>query len=304
MKLIKLTPAVKSYLWGGDFFQKYGKFPETKIISELWELSVRPGNSSLIASGAFRGKPLAEVLTTKEVGRASERFPFFPILIKLIDAKENLSVQVHPNDEYALKHENSFGKSEMWYIISADEGAGLYVGFNDDYAPKEIEEHLNKGTILQTLNFFKVKPGDCFIINPGTIHAIGQGVRLLEIQQNSDLTYRLYDYNRTEKDGKPRELHIQKALKVLNYSKYVHHKTSSSVLADNQYFTVEHHPIKQELIINKSNSFVAFTFLSGEGKVDDLEYRSFDTFFLPAGQTCKINGHGEIIMTYITDDKK
>lgn len=300
MELIKLTPAVKSYLWGGTFFQKYGKSPETEIISELWELSVREGNSSIIASGPLKNRPLIEVLTPKEIGPASKRFLFFPVLIKLIDAKENLSVQVHPSDDYALTHENSFGKSEMWYIISADDGAGLYVGLNNDYSQKEIETKLHNGTILETLNFFEVKPGDCFIINPGTIHAIGQGVRLIEIQQNSDLTYRLYDYGRVGKDGKPRELHIQKALKVLNYSQYHHQEVKGLILANNQYFTVEHHHVDREMKIKNADSFVTFTFLSGEGTANELTYKPFDTFFLPTGKEVKIKGQGEVILTYIS----
>ena len=294
-KVVKLFPTVKSYLWGGTYFKPYvqGDFD---VISELWVLSVRGENSAYLSNG----KRLDEVLTKEDVGPASNRFPYFPLLIKLIDAKDNLSVQVHPSDEYALKNENSFGKSEMWHIISADEGAGLYVGFKKDYVKEEIEKHLKDGSILETLNFFKVKPGETYIINPGTIHAIGAGVRLIEIQQNSDLTYRLYDYLRKDKDGNFRPLHIDKALKVINYHKYDLSQPNGSLLANNQYFKVEKIVVNQELTISANNdSFISFTFLSGQGMVDDIPYQQFDTFFLPYGKSCVIKGEGVLIASSV-----
>ena len=210
-KVVKLKPFIKSFIWGGDYFQQYGK-GDLEVISELWELSLREGFSSTIVSGPDSGKPLVDVMKQEDVGPVSKRFPYFPLLIKLIDAKDNLSVQVHPSDEYALKNENSFGKTEMWHIIDADEGAGLYVGLNDNYTREDIEKKLKDSSILDALNFYKVKPGETYLINAGTIHAIGKGVRLIEIQQNSDLTYRLYDYLRKDKNGNYRELHIEKAL--------------------------------------------------------------------------------------------
>ena len=229
-----------------------------------------------------------------------ERFPYFPLLIKLIDAKENLSVQVHPSDDYALKYENSFGKSEMWHIISADEGSGLYVGLNKDYAKEDIEKALKEGTILDCLNFFKVKPGDTFIINPGTIHAIGAGVRLIEIQQNSNLTYRLYDYNRVDQNGNPRELHILKALEVINYKKYEPIKEENGYLADNQYFTVKKVSFDGEVKISANErSFVSFTFLDGNGFVNDISYSQFDTFFLPYKKECLIKGKGTVVISVV-----
>ena len=298
-KVVKLNPCVKSYIWGGQFFQRFGK-GDFDVISELWELSVRGENSSLIASGEDKGKRLDEVITNDDIGPVSKRFPYFPLLIKLIDAKDNLSVQVHPSDEYALKNENSFGKSEMWHIISADEGAGLYVGFNKDYKKEEIEKHLNDGTILNTLNFFKVKPGETYLINPGTIHAIGKGVRLIEIQQNSDLTYRLYDYLRKDKDGNYRPLHIQKALEVINYRKYKISQPKGSLLADNRYFKVEKISFEVELSLKANkDSFISFTFLEGEGMVDDISYQQFDTFFLPYGKSCTITGKGTLVVSSV-----
>ena len=299
-KVIKLSPSIKSYVWGGTYFQQFGKGNQ-EVISELWELSVRGNDSSLIASGPLEGKRLDEVISNEDIGPVSERFPYFPLLIKLIDAKENLSVQVHPSDEYALKHYDSFGKSEMWHIISADKDAGLYVGLNKDYSKEEIENKLKDGSILETLNFFKVKPGETYIINPGTIHAIGKGVRLIEIQQNSDLTFRLYDYLRKDKDGNYRPLHIEEALKVINYKKYEPIQTGSSLLADNRYFKVERKEVNGELLIDANkDSFISFTFLSGKGMVDDIEYQQFDTFFLPYKKSCLIKGEGTVIVSSVS----
>ena len=300
MELVKLKPIVKDYIWGGKYFQSFNTGLGLDRVSECWELSVRESDSSIRATGPYKDKPLNEVIHKEDVGPIQDRFPYFPLLIKLIDAKENLSVQVHPSDEYALKHENSFGKSEMWHIISADEGAGLYVGLNDNYTKEDIEKALKEGNILQYLNFFKVKPGDTFVINPGTIHAIGAGVRLIEIQQNSNLTYRLYDYNRLDQFGNLRELHIDKALKVINYQKYQQDKYPDDVLCDNRYFTVREVSFDKELKISANEqSFISFTFLDGEGFVNDIEYKKFDTFFLPYQKECLIKGKGRIVISTI-----
>ena len=163
-----------------------------------------------------------------------------------------------------------------------------------------MEKHLNDCTILDTLNLFKVKPGETYIINPGTIHAIGAGVRLIEIQQNSDLTYRLYDYLRKDKDGNYRPLHIEKALKVIDYHKYNLCQPEGSLLADNQYFKVERMNVNGELTLKADkDSFISFTFISGKGMVDDIEYRQFDTFFLPYGKSCHIKGEGTLIVSSV-----
>ena len=300
MELVKLKPGVKDYIWGGTYFKKFNKGTSLDRVSECWELSVRDNDSSIIASGKDEGKRLVDVITKEDIGPVMERFPYFPLLIKLIDAKENLSVQVHPSDDYALKYEQSFGKSEMWHIISADEGSGLYVGLNRDYTKEEIERALKEGNILNCLNFFKVKPGDTFVINPGTIHAIGAGVRLIEIQQNSNLTYRLYDYNRVDKDGNPRELHIKKALDVIDYKQYKVVKTGNELLADNKYFTVKEVNFDKELEVNANErAFISFTFLEGEGKVNDIPYSKYDTFFLPYGKKCLIKGKGKVVISTV-----
>ena len=297
--VVKLKPVVKSYIWGGQYFQKYGK-GDQPVISELWELSVRDGNSSIIAEGEYQGQELKNVITKNDVGPVASRFPYFPLLIKLIDAKSNLSVQVHPSDDYALKNENSFGKSEMWHIIDADEGAGLYVGLKENSSKEDIEKRLNDGTILEVLNFFKVKVGETYIINPGIIHAIGAGVRLIEIQQNSDLTYRLFDYNRVDANGNPRELHIEKALKVIDYQKYQTKNQTNGVLADNQYFKVRRETVYDGMVIAADReSFVSFTFIEGNGTVDGIKYQQFDTFFLPFGVKCTVKGNGVVVISEV-----
>jgi len=292
----KLKPIIKSYIWGGDYFKPYreGVFDN---ISESWELSLRKDNNVLVEG---LDKPLNEVLSKKDLGPACDRFPYFPLLIKLIDAKDNLSIQVHPSDEYALVKENSFGKSEMWHIIDADKDAGLYVGLNKDYSRDEIEKKLKDSSILDCLNFYKVKPGDTFLINPGTIHAIGKGVRLIEIQQNSDLTYRLYDYLRKDKNGNYRELHIDKALEVIDFHKFEKKSVSGDVLADNKYFKVVRKEINGEFRLSADEgSFISFTFIDGQGKVDEIDYHKFDTFFLPNGKSCLIEGVGVIVISSV-----
>ena len=300
MELVKLAPAVKDYIWGGTYFKAFNKGTSLERVSECWELSVRDADSSIIASGKDKGKLLVDVITKEDVGPVQNRFKYFPILIKLIDAKDNLSVQVHPSDDYALKNESSFGKSEMWHIISADEGSGLYVGLNKKCCKEEIQKALENGNILDYLNFYKVKPGDTFVIDPGTIHAIGKGVRLIEIQQNSNLTYRLFDYNRVDKNGNPRELHIQKALEVINYNKYEVKKSNGDLLADNQYFTVKEMSFDGEITLQANEkSFISFTFIKGEGKVDDIEYKQYDTFFLPYGKKCVVKGKGTLVISSV-----
>ena len=297
-KVVKLKPVIKSYIWGGNYFQPYLGLSDEKI-SELWELSVRKGSSSIIDSGEFKDRPLDEVLTEQDVGPIQDRFSYFPLLIKLIDAQDNLSVQVHPNDEYALKNEHQYGKTEMWHIISHDEGSGLYVGLNKDYSKEEIAYSLNDGSILEKLNFIPVQDGDTFLIKSGTIHAIGKGVRLIEIQQNSDLTYRLFDYLRKDKDGNYRELHINKALEVIDYHKYDTKQNKGPVLADTPFFHVERKEVNNELHLKADSSFLSFTFIKGEGMVDDIPYHQFDTFFLPYGKECIIKGNGTIIISKV-----
>ena len=295
-KVVKLLPVVKSYIWGGQYFQKFGK-SDLDVVSELWELSINGEDTCIEASTR---KPLSELVNKNDLGPNANKFPYFPLLIKLIDAKDNLSVQVHPSDDYALKFENQFGKCEMWYVLDADEGSGLYVGLNDDYSKEEIETKLKDSSIMECLNFFPVKTGDVFLIRPGTIHAIGKGVRIIEIQQNSKLTYRLYDYLRKDKNGNYRELHIDKALKVIDYHKYSPTKSENGLLADTEYFKVNKLDFDGEVVLSADQgSFISFTLIDGEGQVDELSCKKFDTFFLPNGKKCVVKGKGTLIVSRV-----
>lgn len=297
MAIYKLIPALKDYIWGGTNLKKYRK-TDLDIISESWELSFHQDGLSKIEIDN-KLVNLSDVVKKEDLGEKASNFPFFPVLIKLIDAKENLSVQVHPSDEYALKNENSFGKTEMWYVISALEGAGLYVGFKEDENKENVEKYLHDGTILDHLNFFKVKEGDCYFIPSGTIHAIGKGVTLIEIQQNSNLTYRLYDYNRVDKNGLKRPLHIEKALNVIDYNRYQKEEKRDNLLGKCKYFTSYKLDASIDKKIYYKDSFTSITFLSGEGKINNLDYKKFDSFFISAGEECLLKGNGTYILTRV-----
>ena len=300
MDTVKLKPSVKSYIWGGTNLKKYGKESKEDVISETWELSFHDDGLSLVDSGIYKGKTLKEVVKKDDLGTNVSTFTFFPCLIKLIDSASPLSVQVHPSDEYALKNENSYGKTEMWYILDHEKDAGIYVGFKNNETQSDVEKALNNGTILDKLNFFKVKKGECYFIKSGTIHAIGKGVTLIEIQQNSNLTYRLYDYNRKDKNGNTRELHISKALKVIDYNKYVPITFNEGIIGTCKYFTSKKVEFKNEYVIeNDEKSFSSITFIDGLGTVNDIKFKKYDTFFVPANKKAIIKGNGEFIITKV-----
>ena len=219
-KPILLRPSGKDYIWGGrrlkDEFEKdIDAFP----LAETWECSTHPDGPSYVVNGEFAGKELKEVikLHPEFLGKRNEGLDELPILIKFIDANSDLSVQVHPTDEYAKENENGqLGKTEMWYVLDARNDAKLIYGFNRDYSEQEIRTAINNGTLMNHLQQVPVEKGDLFFIEAGTVHAIGEGTLVAEIQENSNLTYRLYDYERVDKNGKQRELHIDKALAVAN----------------------------------------------------------------------------------------
>lgn len=217
---LKLKPAFKDYLWGGTKLRDvYGKDCSFDKVAESWELSCHKDGNSVIDNGEAKGMTLAEYIEKEGktiLGKNCERFENFPVLIKLIDAKDNLSVQVHPDNEYALRVEGEYGKTEMWYIVDCDEGAELIYGFKGIVSKEEFAERIKNNTLLEITNSVPVKKGDVFFIRSGTLHAIGKGILIAEIQQNSNTTYRIYDYGRVGKDGKPRELHVEKAKDVTN----------------------------------------------------------------------------------------
>jgi len=252
MEILKLVPECKDNIWGGvKLKEKYGKKTDKDPVAESWELSFHKDGPTRLENG----KTLQETVTAKELGKNCDGFPFFPMLVKLIDAKQDLSVQVHPSDAYALKNENSFGKTEMWYIVEADEGAKIYLGFKKDVSQEEYEAAIKNNTLIELLNAFEVQAGDCYFIPSGTIHAIGTGCLICEIQQNSNLTYRVYDYGRKDKNGKERELHVEKALKVTNLSKYEYKPLRIStqqgeLLGLSRYFTTTSMAVDGEVCVH------------------------------------------------------
>lgn len=265
-KFYKLTPVLKSYIWGGTILKEF-KDKNLDSLSESWELSYLKDNESKIED-----KNISEVFPLSSLN--IKNFDEFPFLIKLIDASKKLSIQVHPDDKYAKINENSLGKEEMWVILDAKENSYIYYGLNKDLTKKELEDSLKKGTIIDNLNKVYVKKGDIFLIKPGTIHAINEGILLYELQESSNITYRLYDYDRVDKNGKKRELHIKKALDVvsLNKQELVNLKNKE---IDSKYFKFK------EIILMKNekykvlNDFEVFTLI--EGNLNS-EFNIFDSF--------------------------
>lgn len=222
--IMKLEPAFKDNLWGGTKLRTvFGKKCDYDVIGESWELSAHPDGQSVIASGTFAGMYFGEFIEKygeEVVGWKSSSLDRFPVLIKFIDAKNALSIQIHPDDDYALENENEFGKNEMWYVVDCEPGAYLYCGLKQDSSKEEIRERIENNTITEILNKIEVHKGDCVMVKAGTIHAIGAGILICEIQQNSNCTYRMYDYDRRDKFGNRRELHISKAIDVVDVKKY------------------------------------------------------------------------------------
>lgn len=219
MKPFLLSPAFKDYLWGGERLKsEYNKDSQLTPLAESWELSCHPAGHSIVATGPNKGKTLAEVLASPEganaLGSRCESFERFPVLVKLIDAAKALSIQVHPSDEYALANENSYGKTEVWIVLDAAPDSFIYFGVERETTREELREAIENNTLEHLLRRRPVKAGDVIFIPSGTIHAIGAGILVTEVQQNSDLTYRVYDFGRLGADGRPRELHIDKALAV------------------------------------------------------------------------------------------
>jgi len=319
MELIRLEAALKDYIWGGNKLKQfYNKQTDMEIVSESWELSTHKDGSSIIKSGTNKGMLFKEYIEkngVEVVGTNSKDFPFFPILIKFIDARDNLSIQVHPSDEYALKNENSFGKTEVWYVLDAEPGAYLYYGFKDEITKEEMAERIKNNTFLEVLRKVEVKPGDVAFIESGTIHAIGAGLMICEIQQNSNLTYRVYDFGRVGKDGNPRELHIEKALQVTNLKPIPHEVKNTSTtkydgyelgnMATCQYFTTDVLDLKGEFTdVVDSKTFKSYTVVEGEGTIssknESFNYNKGDTFFAPANLgKIKIKGNAKIIISYV-----
>lgn len=317
MPVIKLSPAFKDYIWGGtrlrDDFQKECSFEK---IAESWELSCHKDGNSVVSGGEYAGLTLAEYIekSGKQVlGTDCEKFEDFPILIKLIDAKDNLSVQVHPNNDYALRVEGEYGKTEMWYVVDCDPGATLLYGFKKEISKEEFARRIEDNTLLEVTNAVPVKKGDVFFIKAGTLHAIGKGILIAEIQQNSNTTYRIYDYGRVGKDGKPRELHVEKAKEVTDLCPAKTYPETpaeqkdgyvSKLLASCEYFTVYSLDIQSKAELEAdSTSFNSVMILEGEGRIvgdDVIDFRKGDSIFITAGAgKYTIEGECKAVLTKV-----
>ena len=298
---LKFKPILKERLWGGTKLKEVlGKPIESNITGESWELSTVKGDISVIANGPLEGTSLqglidsnAEELLGKSV---VERFgKEFPILIKFIDAKQDLSIQLHPNDALAKERHDSFGKTEMWYIMDADPKAELIVGFNKNVSKEEYAESIDNNTLLDLLNYEQVKEGDTFFINTGKIHAIGAGVMLAEIQQTSDVTYRVFDFNRKDKEGNLRELHTELALDAVDYEKkddfIVDYKKSVNevnMMVDCPYFKTNFIELTEniEIVTTNRDSFTIFMCVGGSSVIKTAEgevsLKKGETVLVPA----------------------
>ena len=289
-KIYKLTPTLHNNIWGGNKLRDFGKNSPEDRIGESWELSFVKGDAATVDGGVTT----LEAFPKSCWGKKCERFDSFPVLTKFIDAKENLSVQVHPDDSYALKYEGQYGKSEMWYVVSADPGAGLYMGLKRECSPEEFSARVADGTVEELLSFKEVSSGDVFFIEAGTIHAIGGGVLIYEIQQNSTLTYRLYDYMRRDKAGNLRELHVDKAMKVSSLKPYREKNFGgANVIGSCEYFTTKEYKLSSDPLCLSvgDGSYLAITVIDGEGDVryhengesKALNLTRGESFFIPAG---------------------
>jgi len=280
---LKFSPIYKDKIWGGDKIKSildkdFGNLPNC---GESWEISGVEENISVVTNGFLAGNSLDELIEVYMgdlVGdKVFEDFGIeFLLLIKFIDANDDLSIQVHPNDEMAKKRHNAFGKTEMWYVIQADKGSKLQVGFNKQVDKDEYLEKLEDNQLTDILNFEEVKAGDVYFIPAGRVHAIGKGILLAEIQQTSDITYRIYDYDRRDKDGNPRELHTDLALDAIDFTIYPEYKTryqpqanESTELVKCKYFTTNILEINNvvEKDYNKLDSFVIFICLEGSVEI-------------------------------------
>lgn len=315
LKPIKLNPIFKEIIWGGNRLKnEFNKKSDLNNIAESWELTVRPDGMNTIVGGEYDRWTLEKYLEVNgESVVSNKKEPFFPLLIKFIDAEDNLSVQVHPDDEYGLKNANSLGKTEMWYIIDAKPGAQLVYGLKPGVTVEEFKTAIEENKVEEKLNYVNVKKGDVFFIPSGLVHAIGSGILLAEIQQNSNITYRVYDYNRIGKDGKPRELHINDALNVIvNRNQEEIEKIQFSTNAKNsntlsccKYFNVEKHNIYgYSRFSTNVESFASLLCLSGTGNIvynnEKYAFYKGDSYFIPANMgEFSVEGNLELIISKI-----
>ena len=293
-------PNLQTKVWGGEKLTQWKQLPEQQHIGESWEVSAVEKSPSVIANGTWAGYALTEVINKmpeailgKEVAKKYQNQ--LPLLVKLIDSNDDLSVQVHPNDDMAKRLHNGMGKTEMWYVLSAEPGACIYAGFQKALSPEEYARRVADGSIMEALAKHEIYAGDVFYIPSGRIHAIGKGVRLVEVQQSSDLTYRIYDYDRMDLNGQPRELHTELAAQALDYKVYREYRSdytdkidTANACIDTEFFTVRVVSIKEPIRRNmvKYDSFAILTCTQGSCKV---RIRStHDEIMLHEGYSCLI----------------
>ena len=284
---LKFEPILKEKIWGGTkLVKKLKKKSTLKNIGESWELSAVEDNISIVSNGKLAGKTLNELLETYKAELIGEKNythfgSNFPLLIKFIDAKEDLSVQVHPNDALAKKLHNSFGKTEMWYIMQADAGSKLIIGFKKEITPDQYLNYVAEKKIPSILHYEKVNAGDAFFIEPGTVHTIGAGILLAEIQQTSDITYRIYDWDRVDDQGNKRVLHTDLAVEAINFSTKIEAKhnyatfiNSLNTIVKCPYFTTNfiHVVGEKELDYSETDTFVIFMCVEGFGTISMDEH--------------------------------
>lgn len=295
---LKMQPVYKQYIWGGENLKKlYGKDTPNGNAAESWEVSCHPNGLSTIANGKYKGQTLAQtvsILGKSILGKTISVDEKFPLLLKILDANSKLSVQVHPEDDYAMKNENGEkGKTEMWYVLDCKPGAELIYGFKDGITRDAFENAIKNNTLEGILNTVKVSKGDAFFIPAGTVHAIGEGIIIAEIQQNSDTTYRVYDYNRKDKEGNTRELHIEKALDVAKIESTqgkekaegivtFEGENTRTLLASCQYFNFEKVEIKEKFSENTMGRMEVIVVAEGSGTIGGVSFKTADSFVIPA----------------------
>lgn len=306
--ILKLSPSFKDYIWGGHKLMTQYGVKDMERVAEAWVLSAHPDGPSYLPDGTTFAAKL-EQLGAEAVGKNAAGFQDFPQLIKLIDAMSDLSVQVHPSDEYALKNEGQFGKTEMWYILDAEEGAGIYYGFQRDVTRAEMEEAIRTNTLTDLLRFVPVQPGESYFIPSGTIHAIGKGLLIAEIQQNSNVTYRVYDYGRRDAQGNTRPLHVEKALEVSDLTRAADAVEPTQTVVEGgvfteisacPYFTVTKLEADGTVTIDNPDSFIAVLITKGEGTINGEKFFQYDTFFVPADNgEVELSGRFEALLSEV-----
>lgn len=309
LKPLKLIAPCKDYIWGGTKLKKWGKTGGERI-AESWELSLHRDGLTKIEGEDITLKAYFESYP-QAAGENVLKFSEFPVLIKLIDAENNLSVQVHPSDEYARIHEGQLGKTEMWYIVDAEEGAGIYYGLNQTLTKEQFVKSVADGSITRYMNFVKVKRGQAYFVPSGMLHAICKGITVCEVQQSSNVTYRVYDYGRLGADGRPRQLHIEKAAETANLNASVPNPVCAVVnvqsgaeirrLSQCKYFKVSEVSVRKNYTgYAGQDSFHALTVIEGSGKVESLNVAQGDTVLIPAGyREYKIDGCVRYILTSV-----